>query len=76
MSKLEQSVELLAEALDGLEARLDDKIRAADFSDEALDSARNQARMARQSANMAAREIAQSMNALRALIAKIDQSEG
>lgn len=68
MSALEDAVETLANALDALEAKLDERLGDLAHYADAVDAARRQARTARTHAGEAAEGLAEAISELKALI--------
>ncbi len=78
MSILESSVQNLADALDALEAKLDEKHVESTGHSENVDAARRQARAARAHASDASREISRMIGDIQSLLDadKFSNSEG
>ena len=69
MSVLEDAVKTLADALDRLEATLDDRMTQATIDSDAATAARRQAHTAKQHLNEVAEGLSSSMKELRGIIA-------
>ena len=74
MSALENYVQTLADALDKLEARVEDSIATAGAQSEAVDAARRQARTAKAQINAASDGLSASIKELRAMLKPADDN--
>lgn len=75
MSQLENTVNQLANALDALESRLDERLHELNCHSDAIEAARRQARAARAHAGRASDGVAEAIGELRRVLAETGGAE-